>query len=71
MRFPSGPSLVWRGVYWSKLPGASRKARVAISWPADLLLPPDPLEVSLGSGGGVGRAHFEPGEIVFCQGDLW
>ena len=32
--------LMWRGIYWVKLPGASRKTRVAISWLSDLMLPP-------------------------------
>jgi NADH dehydrogenase len=62
--------LMWRAVYWVKLPGPSRKLRVALSWLSDLLLPPDPLQLNIGGGRGVGQAHFEAGEAVFHQGDL-
>jgi NADH:ubiquinone reductase (H+-translocating) len=61
--------LMWRGIYWSKLPGASRKARVAISWVSDLVLPPHPVQLNLGGGRGATQAHYEPGEIVFEEGD--
>ena len=61
--------LMWRGIYWSKLPGASRKARVAISWVSDLVLPPHPVQLNLGGGGGATQAHYEPGETVFEEGD--
>jgi len=61
--------LMWRGVYWSKLPGASRKTRVAISWLSDLVLPSHPVQLNLGGGRGAIQAHYEPGEIVFNEGD--
>jgi CRP-like cAMP-binding protein len=60
---------MWRGIYWSKLPGASRKTRVAISWVSDLVLPPHPVQLNLGAGRGATQAHYEPGEIVFEEGD--
>ncbi|MGE0028099.1 MAG: FAD-dependent oxidoreductase [Thermoleophilia bacterium] len=61
--------LMWRGVYWSKLPGVSRKARVAISWVSDVVLPPHPVQLNLGGGRGATQAHYEPGEVVFEEGD--
>jgi NADH:ubiquinone reductase (H+-translocating) len=61
--------LMWRGIYWSKLPGASRKTRVAVSWLSDLVLPPHPVQLNLGGGHGATQAHYEPGEIVFDEGD--
>jgi len=61
--------LMWRAVYWSKLPGASRKTRVAISWMSDLALPPHPVQLNLGGGRGTAQAHYEPGEVVFNEGD--
>lgn len=61
--------LMWRGVYWSKLPGASRKTRVAISWVSDVVLPPHPVQLNLGGGRGATQAHYEPGEVVFEEGD--
>jgi NADH:ubiquinone reductase (H+-translocating) len=61
--------LMWRGIYWSKLPGASRKTRVAISWLSDLVLPAHPVQLNLGGGRGATQAHYEPGETVFDEGD--
>jgi NADH:quinone reductase (non-electrogenic) len=61
--------LMWRAIYWSKLPGASRKTRVAISWMSDLLLPPHPVQLNLGGGRGATHGHYEPGETVFNEGD--
>ncbi len=61
--------LMWRGIYWAKLPGASRKTRVAISWLSDLVLPPHPVQLNLGGGRGATQAHYEPGETVFEEGD--
>lgn len=61
--------LIWRAVYWYKLPGASRKTRVAISWLSDLALPPHPVQLNLGGGRGTTQAHYEPGEVVFHEGD--
>jgi NADH:ubiquinone reductase (H+-translocating) len=61
--------LMWRGIYWSKLPGASRKTRVAVSWLSDLVLPAHPVQLNLGGSRGATQAHYEPGEVVFEQGD--
>jgi NADH dehydrogenase len=61
--------LMWRCIYWSKLPGASRKARVAISWISDLVLPSHPVQLNLGGGRGATQAHYEAGETVFEEGD--
>ncbi len=60
---------MWRGIYWSKLPGASRKAKVAASWLADLALPAHPVQLNLGEARGPRQAHYEPGETVFAEGD--
>ncbi len=62
--------VMWRGVYWSKLPGVSRKTRVAISWLSDLVLPPSPVQLNLGGGSGATQGHYEEGEIVFDEGDV-
>ncbi len=61
--------LLWRGVYWSKLPGRARKTRVAVSWLSDLVLPEHPVQLNLGGGRGATQAHYEPGELVFQEGD--
>ncbi|HEY7966451.1 MAG TPA: FAD-dependent oxidoreductase [Solirubrobacteraceae bacterium] len=61
--------LMWRGVYWWKLPGAARKTRVAISWLSDLALPPHPVQLNLGSSRATTQAHYEEGETIFAEGD--
>jgi NADH dehydrogenase len=61
--------LMWRGIYWWKLPGAARKTRVAISWISDMVLPSHPVQLNLGAERGARQAHYEPGELVFQEGD--
>jgi NADH dehydrogenase len=62
--------LMWRCIYWAKLPGASRKAKVAVSWLSDLALPAHPVPLNLGGGRGAAQAHYEPGEVVFEEGEV-
>ncbi len=62
--------LMWRCIYWAKLPGASRKAKVAVSWLSDLALPAHPVPLNLGGGRGATQAHYEPGETVFEEGEV-
>lgn len=33
--------IMWRSIYWSKLPGAEKKLRVALDWTIDLFFPRD------------------------------
>jgi NADH dehydrogenase len=61
--------LMWRSVYWWKLPGAARKTRVAISWLSDLALPPHLVQLNLAGSAGTAQAHYEEGETVFDEGD--
>jgi len=62
--------LLWRTVYWWKLPGLDRKLKVGLAWFLDLLIPPELVQVKLASSQGITQSHFEPGESVFRQGDL-
>lgn len=61
--------LMWRTVYLMKLPGLDRKVRVATDWSLDLILPPDIVQIKTQRSPGIGRVHFEAGEIIFSQGD--
>jgi NADH dehydrogenase len=61
---------LWRTIYLLKLPGWGRRLKVATSWTLDLLLPADLVQLKLGNSTGITREHFEPGEVVFHQGDL-
>jgi NADH dehydrogenase len=60
---------LWRSIYLMKLPGLDRKLRVATDWTLDLVLPPDIVQLKTEREVGLGRAHFEPNETIFCEGD--
>lgn len=62
--------ILWRTIYWWKLPGLDRKLKVGIAWLLDLLIPPELVQIKLASSQGITQSHFEPGEPVFRQGDL-
>jgi NADH:ubiquinone reductase (H+-translocating) len=62
--------LMWRAVYLMKLPGWGRRLKVAASWVMDVLLPTELVQLKLNDSVKAAREHFEPGEEVFCQGDL-
>jgi NADH:ubiquinone reductase (H+-translocating) len=40
---------LWRGIYWSKLPGLEKKLRVALDWTIDLFFPRDIAVTGAGS----------------------
>ncbi|HKP85187.1 MAG TPA: FAD-dependent oxidoreductase [Blastocatellia bacterium] len=61
---------VWRTIYLMKLPGLGRRLKVASSWTLDLFLPAELVELRLTGTMGITNEHFEPGEVVFHQGDL-
>ena len=62
--------LLWRTIYWWKLPGLDRKLKVGLAWALDLLIPPELVQVKLASSQGITQSHFESGEVIFHQGDL-
>jgi NADH dehydrogenase len=61
--------VLWRAVYWSKLPGVTRKVRVALDWLCRLLLPRDYAQMNVLPSERITRAHFEAGEVIVRQGD--
>ena len=61
---------LWRTIYLLKLPGWSRRLKVATSWTLDLVLPPELVQLRLGAAAGLQQEHYEPGELVFREGDL-
>jgi len=62
--------LLWRTIYWAKLPGLTRKFRVAVDWLMSLILPRDLAQLNVSPSESMMREHFEAGEVVFHQGDL-
>ena len=61
---------LWRTIYLMKLPGFGRRLKVAASWTFDLFLPPELVQFRFANQQLLMRAHFEPGQEVFRQGDL-
>ena len=60
---------LWRALYWVKLPGFDRKVRVAFSWLIDMLIPQESVQLKLGEHRALAEVHYEPGEIIFHEGD--
>ena len=61
---------LWRCIYLMKMPGWNRKVRISIDWLLHLLFPPELAQTKVASEYGIKSQHFEPGDIVFRQGDL-
>jgi NADH dehydrogenase len=61
---------VWRTVYLMKLPGWGRRLKVAVAWTLELVLPPETVQLRVAGSKGLAREHYEPGQLVFRQGDL-
>jgi NADH dehydrogenase len=61
---------LWRTIYLGKFPGLDRQVRIAVDWTLDLFLPKDITEVRIFRPDDVRGEHFEPGEVVFDQGDF-
>ncbi len=61
---------LWRTVYLMKLPGWGRRIKVAASWTFELFLPPDLAQLRLSTSTCMLKQHYEPGQVVFAEGDL-
>jgi NADH dehydrogenase len=61
---------LWRCIYLMKMPGLNRKVRIAADWLLHLLFPPELAQTKVATESGIRNQHFEPGDIIFQQGDL-
>lgn len=61
--------ILWRGIYLSKLPSLARKLEVVVDWTWKAMFPPNIVQLQMSRTGGVGLAHYAPGEFVFHKGD--
>jgi NADH dehydrogenase len=61
--------VLWRGIYLGKLPSLARKLEVVGDWTWTALFPPDIVQLQMSRTGGVGLAHYAPGEFVFRKGE--
>jgi NADH dehydrogenase len=57
-------------IYLMKVPGFNRKLRIALDWIVAMLFQPDLVQVRFFRGSSMMSQHFEPGEIIFNQGDI-
>jgi NADH dehydrogenase len=62
--------ILWRMIYLMKVPGMNRKVRIALDWIVAMMFQPDLVQVRFFRSGGMMRQHFEPGEVIFNQGDI-
>ena len=53
-----------------KMPGLNRKVRISTDWLLHLLFPPELAQTKVAFEYGIKNQHFEPGDIVFRQGDV-
>jgi NADH dehydrogenase len=53
-----------------KMPGLNRKVRIVTDWLLHLLFPPELAQTKIAFESGIRNQHFEPGDIIFRQGDL-
>jgi NADH dehydrogenase len=61
---------LWRCIYLAKIPGLKPKVRISMDWLVHLLFPPDLAQTRVDQESGIKNQHFEPGDIIFHQGDL-
>lgn len=62
--------LMWRGIYWMKLPGVLRKIKVGFSWFLDAIFPTEHVQLKIEPSSGIVPLHYETGEIIFNEGDI-
>ncbi|MBF5060234.1 FAD-dependent oxidoreductase [Candidatus Neptunochlamydia vexilliferae] len=62
--------MMWRAIYWAKLPGVDRKVKVALSWMLDTMIPIEAVQIKMAPTQGIAQLHFEPDEIIFHEGDI-
>ncbi|MFZ0886623.1 MAG: cyclic nucleotide-binding domain-containing protein, partial [Candidatus Acidiferrales bacterium] len=61
---------LWRSIYLMKMPSLYRRVRVGFAWMIGLLFHPDLVQVRDIHESSLARQHFEPGDVVFFQGEL-
>lgn len=62
--------LMWRAIYWMKLPGFDRKIKVAVSWFLDMIIPMESVQLKMTPSQGIIRLHYEKDECIFKEGDI-
>jgi len=60
---------LWRAIYLSKMPTLARKLQIAFDWAWQLFFPRDVVMLSSRQTRLIPRAHYEPGEWIYREGD--
>jgi NADH dehydrogenase len=60
---------LWRAIYLGKMPTLARKLQIAFDWAWQLFFPRDVVMLSSRETRRIPRAHYEPGEWVYQEGD--
>jgi NADH:ubiquinone reductase (H+-translocating) len=61
--------IMWRAIYLGKMPTLARKIQIGFDWTWDLFFSRDIVQLNPRQTHRVPRAHFEPGQYVYRQGD--
>ena len=65
--------LAW-WLYWTfylyQLPRLERKVRVVTDWTLELFFHRDIVQIDIARSQGISRAHYEPGEFIYREGEL-
>jgi NADH:ubiquinone reductase (H+-translocating) len=62
--------IVWRMVYLLKLPGWSRRIRVALTWALDMILPQEQVQLKAEKILGLNHLFYSAGDDIFQEGDV-
>ena len=61
---------LYRTFFLFRLPGLKRKIQVLIDWSLELVFPRDIVHLDITRSHQTTQSHYDPGQIVFSQGDL-
>ena len=62
--------LLWRGVYLGMVPGFATKARIALNWAFDYILPRSTVQMAVPDEQGVATVHLSEGDVLFEPGQI-
>ena len=61
---------LYRTYYLYQLPRLERKVRVLTDWTLELFFHRDIVRMDIARSQGISRAHYEPGQLIYREGDL-
>ena len=61
--------VLWRSVYWSKLPSFISKVRVGLDWAIDVLFPRDITKFETNRTEALAASHYREGDCIVRQGE--